>query len=216
MGRHRGRHRGRDQETTSSWRSGSGRRAFSAVRAPNRRTASAWVGGWDAAAADGAPVTTVIWTGGDSGGPLFDLGGRLVGIASFTEADGRKCRYATSDALRGAWKDLAPGVPRFCPPRPVARAPPPRGGHGLTPSVRSGLRLSRCLSDDRWAAVGVIVGDGLILTKASELRPKITVVLGGDTPARVRVVATDPARELALPNSKRKIWPRGSLRLRWP
>jgi len=72
------------------------------------------------------------------------------------------------------------------------------------------------LSDDRWVALGVFVGDGLILTKASELGPRLTVVLGGDTPARARVAATDPARDLALVEIQAKDLAEGIAPVRWP
>ena len=160
-------------------------------------------------------TTTIIGTGGDSGGPLFDLGGRLVGLLSFCEADGRKCRYATSDTLRAAWKVLALESPAL-PPLAAGRPATVSLAEEMAVAVRA-IRpaVVEVLSDDRWVAVGIVVGDGFILTKASELGPKISIVLGGDTPARARVVATDPARDLAIVEIQAKDLAGGIVPVQW-
>jgi serine protease Do len=145
---------------------------------------------------DGMLQTTVLACGGDSGGPLFDLTGSLVGIASAGEPG--TCSYVPSDVLVRAWKDLAgerPAPARSSAPRPLVEtvaAATTRGVRAVRPSV-----VEVCC-DDRWAGVGVYVGSGFIVTKASELGPKVSVVLGNDVVALARVAASDPARDLAL------------------
>jgi serine protease Do len=142
--------------------------------------------------------TTVLAKEGDSGGPLFDLTGSLVGIASGGELDATHAGYVPSDVLLRAWKDLAderPAPVRSSAPRPIvetATAATTRGVRAVRPSVVE----VRC--DDRWAGVGAYVGDGFIVTKASELGPRVSVVLGDDVVALARVATSDPARDLAL------------------
>ena len=134
---------------------------------------------------------------GDSGGPLFDLAGSLVGIASGQGGPGAS--YVPSDVLVRAWKDLAgerPAPARSSAPRPLVEtvaAATTRGAQAVRPSV-----VEVCC-DGRWAGVGVYVGGGFIVTKASELGAKVSVVLPDDTPnVQVVVAASDPGRDLAL------------------
>src|SRR5205807_9272308 len=147
---------------------------------------------------DGLLPTTMLASGGDSGGALFDLTGSLVGIASAGELDATHACYVPSDVLLQAWKDLAgerPAPARSSAPRPIVEtvaAATTRGVRAVRPSVVE----VRC--DDRWAGVGAYVGDGFIVTKASELGPKVSVVLGNDVVALARVAASRPARDLAL------------------
>jgi serine protease Do len=145
---------------------------------------------------DGQLRTTVLACSGDSGGPLFDSSGSLVGIASAGEPG--TCSYVPSDVLVRAWKDLAgerPAPARSSAPRPLVEtvaAATTRGVRAVRPSV-----VEVCC-DGRWVGVGAYVGDGFIVTKASELGPKLSVVLGNDVVALARVAASDPARDLVL------------------
>ena len=145
---------------------------------------------------DGLLRTTVVVSTGDSGGPLFDLTGSLVGIASGWDSPG--AYYVPSDVLVRAWKDLAgerPAPAWSSAPRPIVEtvaAVTARGVRAVRPSV-----VEVCC-DGRWAGVGAYVGDGFIVTKASELGAKVSVVLGDDVVALARVAASDPARDLAL------------------
>jgi S1-C subfamily serine protease len=147
---------------------------------------------------DGLLPTTVPAKGGDSGSPLFDLTGSLVGICSAGEADGTDASYVPSAVLLRAWRDLAgerPGPARSSARRPIVEtveAATAKGVRALRPSV------VEIWSDERWAGVGVYVGDGFIVTKASELGRQLSVVLRNDVVAGVDVSANDPARDLAL------------------
>lgn len=147
---------------------------------------------------DGLLQTTVLASSGDSGGPLFDLTGSLVGIASAAELDATRACYVPSDVLLQAWKDLAgarPAPARSSAPRPNVETVAAATTRGVR-AVRTSVVEIRC--DDRWAGVGAYVGDGFIVTKASELGPNVSVVLGNDVVALARVAARDPARDLAL------------------
>ena len=147
---------------------------------------------------DGLLPTTVLAHGGDSGGPLFDLTGSLVGIATSGQMDATNTCYVPSDVLLQAWKDLAgerPAPARSSAPRPTVEtvaAATTRGIQAVRPSV-----VEVCCNG-RWAGVGACVGDGLIVTKASELGPQVTVLLGNDVVAATWVAARDPARDLAM------------------
>lgn len=143
-------------------------------------------------------ATAIHGSGGDSGGPLFDLGGRLVGTLSSNGAYGAHNLYITADLLREEWKELAGDRP--APPLATDKRPVTVSIAEETASAVRGLRDSvvEVRSDDRWAGVGVVVGRGLILTKASELGPNLTVVLRNDIPGLARLAATDSDRDLAL------------------
>jgi S1-C subfamily serine protease len=140
----------------------------------------------------------VLAIGGDSGGPLFDLTGSLVGIASAGELDATHASYVPSDVLLQRWKDLTgerPAPARSSALRPIVETVAAATTRGVR-AVRTSVVEVRC--DDRWAGVGAYVGDGFIVTKASELGPQMSVVLGNDVVASARVAARDPTRDLAL------------------
>jgi S1-C subfamily serine protease len=147
-------------------------------------------------------LTTVQTGPGDSGGPLFDLAGSLVGIHSGPQLPGGNFgRYVPSDALLQVWKDLAGdrAVPRSSAVRPAVEetlaAATAQGVRAVQPSVAE----IRC--DDRnWSGIGAYLGEGFLVTRAGEhvLGRKVTVVLGDNYVTGARVVATDPARDLAL------------------
>jgi S1-C subfamily serine protease len=137
-------------------------------------------------------------TGGDSGGPLFDLGGCLVGTLVGGGDLAANSRFTTVDLLRRDWRSLAGDVP--VPPLPVGPRPVlSTAATGMAQAIR-GVRDSvvEVRSDERWVGVGVIVERGLILTKASELGPNLRVILRNQIPAIAKLVATDPDRDTAL------------------
>lgn len=147
---------------------------------------------------DDALGTMIRGKGGDSGGPLLDLGGRLVGILSSNGAHGAHNIYATADLLRREWRELAgdrPAPTVSSASRPIAVTAAEETAAAVQKWRDSVVEVR---SDDRWIGVGAVVGRGLILTKASELGPNLTVVLRNDVPALARLAATDPDRDLAL------------------
>lgn len=65
--------------------------------------------------------------------------------------------------------------------------------------ARANASTVRILCNDRSAALGTIVApDGLILTKASELRGAVTVKLGDGKELKAKLLATDKKTDLAL------------------
>lgn len=141
-------------------------------------------------------ITTIAGTGGDSGGPLLDLSGRVVGVVHAGDSSGAHMGYTRIEVLRRGWEKLAPG-------RAAPSAAPELGGAPAVSSVADaarGLRRSvvQIDSNSRWIGLGCVVGDGLILTKASELGPNLTVLLDGGYVAIAEAAATDPERDLAL------------------
>lgn len=143
-------------------------------------------------------LTTVVSRGGDSGGPLFDLAGSLVGSCSRGEADGTETRYVSAEALLREWDAFAkdvpkpPTAPRRRPPQPSAAATMAKAVAGVQPAV------VEVQVGDRWVGVGVHVGRGQFLSKASELGDGLGLILADGTVAAAEVAARDPATDLAL------------------
>jgi S1-C subfamily serine protease len=142
--------------------------------------------------------TLIRGRGGDSGGPLFDLGGRLVGTLSSDGGTGAHTLYMSADLLRREWRSLAGDRPP--PPTPAEKRPAALSPAEETAAAVRAIRdaVVEVRSDERWAGVGVLVNKRLILTKASELGPNLSVVLRHDIPAVAELVATDRERDLAL------------------
>lgn len=141
--------------------------------------------------------TTIRGTGGDSGGPLFDLAGRVVGVVHGGDQSGAHMTYTRIEVLRRNWNVLASG--RDEPQIPSSTGPDPKCQNSL-PATVAHLRSSvvEVHSQSRLVALGTVVGDGLILTKASELGPSLTVVTANDYVAIAEIAATDPDLDLAL------------------
>lgn len=143
-------------------------------------------------------LTAAVTKGGDSGGPLFDLSGSLVGVCSSGEADGTDTRYVSSETLLRVWKEFAGDIeapksaPGLRPATASASAATAKGVSTLRPSVAE-VRV-----DDRWAGVAAHLGQGLFVTKASELGPRPTLVLADGTVAAAEVAVREPALDLAL------------------
>ncbi len=142
----------------------------------------------------GQLTTSIAGSGGDSGGPLFDLSGRLVGVVHGGDGSGAHLNHTRIEILRQHWDRLAPG--KTPPPIPNTEPVVVVPVESLSPVLRDSVVEVR--SDARWIGLGCIVGDGLILTKSSELGPNLTVALANDYVAIAEVAATDPVRDLAL------------------
>ena len=140
--------------------------------------------------------TTVQVCPGDSGGPLFDLTGSLVGIARAEGAD--TSVYVSSQLLLRAWNKLAGQRPAplwSATSRPLVETVA-AATTGAIGTVQPSVVEVRC--EGRCIAVGAYVGDGFIVTKASELGRSVTVVLRNNVETLARVAASDPARDLVL------------------
>ncbi|MFZ4576277.1 MAG: trypsin-like peptidase domain-containing protein, partial [Phycisphaerales bacterium] len=141
--------------------------------------------------------TSVQGTGGDSGGALFDLGGRLIGVTHGGELSGSNSVYTRIEVLHENWGALGAGAARPA----VSDAPAPRAPTFAELSEvaeRTHAAVVEVCSNSRWVALGCVVAEGFVLTKASELGPGLTVRTRSDTVAIAEIVATDPGRDLAL------------------
>jgi S1-C subfamily serine protease len=152
--------------------------------------------------------TTIFGVGGDSGGGLFDLDGRLLGVVSIAAPSGSLVTYTRIDVLHENWEALAPGEAR---PNKSEQKPLEASlRRALEPAVaRLRPAVVEVRTSGQWSSLGSLIGDGLILTKASELFPKeetiegqslpnLTVVLANGRVNYVSIVGTDHHRDLAL------------------
>jgi serine protease Do len=134
---------------------------------------------------------------GDSGGPLFDLDGHLLGIHSRIGTSVTMNYHVPIDRYRADWELLAAG-------RLMNEDLPLHD----SPSVKALLRpvaeparqcVVRVRSAGRDAALGTVVGpQGWILTKASELGDQVSCVLADGRELVARLVGVDPQLDLAL------------------
>jgi S1-C subfamily serine protease len=94
---------------------------------------------------------------GDSGGPLFDLGGRLVGTLSSDGGTGAHTLYMSADLLRREWRSLAGDRPP--PPTPAEKRPAALSPAEETAAAVRAIRdaVIEVRSDDQWAGAGVLV-----------------------------------------------------------
>lgn len=163
--------------------------------------------------------------GGDSGGPFFDLDGRLLGMVGVFVSDlandgyrptatNRPTAITSSRLIVSKTASMSEG--RISGERPTYDGLP----HGVKPlhtdewrqgakvlaawrdrkaSDRVGAWVVEVLNDDTVTAFGTIVAeDGWILTKASELPAEPKCHLPGGTLVSSQVVGVHPAFDLAL------------------
>ncbi|MHC4403461.1 MAG: trypsin-like peptidase domain-containing protein [Planctomycetota bacterium] len=131
--------------------------------------------------------------GGDSGGGLFDAGGKLIGIHAMITPTSRDIRV---EALRKQWEFLAAA-------KPVGQmeTPNPFGPESTflkaTEKVKSAVVEVRC--DGRRACLGFIVSsDGKIVTKNSELKGQVSCRLPVGDERQARVLRYSREHDLAL------------------
>jgi serine protease Do len=135
--------------------------------------------------------------GGDSGGPLLDLDGKVIGINSRIGLTTDVNLHVPVSIFRALWdrmmksealEPIPPG--RNC---PEVKSPFRQVVHAANQCV---VRI-KCNAQD--AALGTIVGpDGWIVTKASELKGKVTCRLRDGRELEARVVGLHPGLDLAM------------------
>lgn len=134
---------------------------------------------------------------GDSGGPLFDLDGSVLGINSRIGTTISMNYHVPINLFRADWERLKAGQ--------VINEPLPlRDSQAVKDLLRPALsEAAQCVvrvrSDAKDAALGTIVApDGWIATKASELRGRLTCRLRDGRELEARLVGVDPALDLAM------------------
>lgn len=105
-------------------------------------------------------VTDAVLIGGDSGGPLFDLDGKLVGIHSSIGDTVAENRHVTISTFRTHWDRMVAGKT-----------------WGALPELRSGSKKDSAEKRDsnppatRRAKLGVVVDRAAKIAKVTEVRP---------------------------------------------
>ncbi len=136
--------------------------------------------------------------GGDSGGPLLNLEGKVIGINSRIGGDTSMNFHVPIDVYHEHWDRLAAG-------ESWAITLPRRDGDEVKPALGEAVAAAapcvvRVKHDGKEVALGTIVGpDGWILTKASTLgEKKIECVLPDARELEARIVGVDEEFDLAM------------------
>ena len=133
---------------------------------------------------------------GDSGGPLFDLGGRVIGIHSRIGPSASSistCRSTSTSRIGIGWSRARHGTTRSR-AATASRCGPPSA---LVVEANPCVAQIKCNGQD--AALGPLVRpERLVLTKASELRGKITCRLRDQREFKARLVGVHRGFDLAM------------------
>ncbi len=134
---------------------------------------------------------------GDSGGPLLDFSGKVIGIHSRIAGSAVMNFHVPIDIFRTGWERLVKGE-AWEDPLPKRDSDEVKAAFRsvVTPSMACVVRV-KCEGKD--AVLGTIIGpDGWILTKASELTGRITCRLHDGRELESRVVGIHPQFDLAM------------------
>ncbi len=135
--------------------------------------------------------------GGDSGGPLFNLQGRVIGIHSRIAGPTDVNLHVPVDIFRDNWDRLVKGDSWQEEPYGRDSAPVKSAFRSLVAeAARCTVRI-KC--DGREVALGTIVGpDGWILTKASELQGNVVCRLQDGRELPATIVGINKQHDLAM------------------
>jgi serine protease Do len=134
---------------------------------------------------------------GDSGGPLFDLEGKVIGINSRIATLTTMNFHVPVDVYRESWDRLVKG-------EAWDEGIPGKNSREVKTAFRqavaqAGACVVRVRCDGKDAALGTIVGpDGWVLTKASELSGQIVCRDRGGRQHEARIVGVHPEFDLAM------------------
>lgn len=160
--------------------------------------------------ADGFIVTDCTLSGGDSGGPLFNLDGKVIGIHSSIGWRVAENRHVPMEAFTKNWDRLMKGdewgrlgmrdrEPRNRPNRPRSQEPEwadapspdqPRLGIEVGPSDEEGALVTYVISDSPAGKAGVKEGDLILKVNGSDVTDSNALV--------TRVVQLKPGEEVTL------------------
>ncbi len=163
-------------------------------------------------------ITDCTIMGGDSGAPLFDLEGKVIGIGSMCDDSLLYNIHVPMACFGDGWEKLLKGEDFNSPAGNDADGPhrPPQRGHGHRGPARgkndAGIKsvfqealqqasaaTVRILGDGREIALGAVVDrDGYLVTKASLLTGKITCRFRDGTEKEATLVGKDDRYDLAL------------------
>lgn len=135
--------------------------------------------------------------GGDSGGPLLDLEGKVIGINSRIADRTDINLHVPINIFREMWDQMVKG-------ESIEPILPGRNGPDVKTPFRQVVQAAnqcvvRVKCDAKDAALGTIVGpDGWIVTKASELKGKITCRLRDGRELEARIVGLHGGLDLAM------------------
>ena len=134
---------------------------------------------------------------GDSGGPLFDLEGKIIGINSRIASSTSVNFHVPIDVYHDCWDRLVKG-------EAWEDGIPGKDSSQVKSVFRelvtdAGTCTVRVKCDGKDAALGTIVGpDGWIVTKASELKGRIVCHHRDGRQSDARLVGVDPKSDLAM------------------
>jgi serine protease Do len=146
---------------------------------------------WNVIQTDGPLVA------GDSGGPLFDLDGKVIGVNSRIGNMTTMNFHVPVDVFTQHWDRLVKG-------ESWEEGVPGKNSSEVKAAFRqtvaeAGGCVVRVRCDGKDAALGTIVGpDGWVLTKASEMKGKIACRLSGNRELEARIVGVHPQFDLAM------------------
>jgi len=135
--------------------------------------------------------------GGDSGGPLFDLEGRVIGIHSRIGSPTDMNLHVPVDVFRENWERLTKGEAWEDHAEGRESDPVKQAFEPLI--ARAAACTARVLCNGREKVLGTIVGpDGWIVTKASELEGTLVCRLPGGREFPARIVGVHKQYDLAM------------------
>jgi serine protease Do len=147
---------------------------------------------------DGTLQTDCTIVAGDSGGPVIDLDGKVIGINSRINPPMLSMNlHVPIDAFHQSWEQLVKG-------EVVETRVPGRDSNevkgAFAPTVaEAGRCVVRIRCEDRNVALGTIVGpDGWILTKASQLKGRAICRTADGKDREARLVGVNEGLDLAM------------------
>jgi serine protease Do len=119
---------------------------------------------------DGALFTSCPLIGGDSGGPVFDLEGRVIGINSSIHGNVEMNRHVAIDTLRDDWDRLLQGKAWGIQGFGSDAARRPKTGATFDREGQDGVKIDAVGDDSPAARAGLKMGDRITAFEGAEIR----------------------------------------------